>query len=216
MDALSWFFSLLVLFLVIRTFIAVKRVRKALSLEYLDDSMQLAVLKENLLENALESNLDRLIAFCKEHDLSIDPTAYRPLMQIQRQLRRSKEPLVEDTHLFDQQAQWLDTVEPIEFQKARDAHAEGDFLLYTRYYLEGVLRYYSDEKVIEVLGVLENTAHFHSDFPIEAQKVRELAQIYHNLCHQRDTSLADPDSLTKLQQSKEHWMETVMAAIPEE
>lgn len=214
MTALTWIFTFALIFLVIRTLLALGRVRNALSTQDMDASLQLAVLKENLLENALETNLARLAEFCRERDLNVNPDTYRPLLQKQRKLRSSRELLADDSALYEEQARWIDSLEPIEFQEAREAHSAGDFTLYARYFLEGVLRYYSDEKVLESLGVLENTAHFHSDFPIPVEQVRELSDSYQALCAKRDASTADPAALENLRSEKEAWIQKVRETIP--
>jgi len=97
MTLFTWLFTFALFFLVIRVVIAIGRTRGGMNLEDMDASLQLAVLKENLLENALETNLDRLVEFCKNHDLSIDPATYRNLLQKQRRLRSSTNLLAEDS-----------------------------------------------------------------------------------------------------------------------
>jgi len=214
MTLFTWLFTFALFFLVIRVVIAIGRTRGGMNLEDMDASLQLAVLKENLLENALETNLDRLVEFCKNHDLSIDPATYRNLLQKQRRLRSSTNLLAEDSALYQEQSRWMDLLEPIEFQNAREAHSEGDFLQYCRYFLEGVLRYYSDEKVLESLGVLESTAHYHDDFPVSAESIRQLSDSYQALCNMRDASLADPKALDALRLEKDQWVRRVREAIP--
>lgn len=213
MTVWSWIFTLLILFLIVRTVIAVRRVRSSLSLEGADAALQLAVLKENLLENAQESNLEKLLAFCKEQGLEADADVYRPLLQRQKSLRRTALPLVEDDQLYEEQARWLDAIEPMEFQYAYQAHAEGDFEQYAQFCLEGVLRLYSDAKIQEHLGVLENTAHLHEDFPVAATRIRALTEQFQVLCQKRDQSVAEPDALERLRQDKRAWVEAVRALI---
>lgn len=214
MTLLTWIFTFCLVFLVIRTLVALSRVRSSMNIQDLDEPLQLAVLKENLLENALEANLERLVEFCRAHNLSIDPVPYRTLLQKQRKLRASANALVEDSALYHEQSRWMDALEPIEFQCAREAHGEGDFTTYSRYFLEGVLRYYSDEKIQESLGVLESTAHYHEDFPISPEQVRKLSESYLALCKKRDISNATPADLDVLRAEKEAWSQSVRDAIP--
>lgn len=212
MTFFTWVFSLALLFLVVRTLIALRRVRSTANTQDLEASLQLAVLKENLLENALEANLDRLVEFCRQQDLKVEPELYRPLLQRQRKLRSSAELLAEDSVLYEEQSRWLDTLEPIEFQEAREAHGAGDFEAYTQFFLHGVLRFYSDDKIIESLGVLETTAHYHDDFPLSVEKIQEMTASYKSLCAKRDSSHADPAALEILRQEKEAWVRTVQEA----
>ena len=215
MGLLGWIFTLALAILVLRTLVALVRVRSSLSDDGLEAPLQLAVLKENLLVNAGEANLQRLSDFCKARQLDVDPEGYRPLLQRQRSLRQSKELLADDSALYEEQALWLDQLEPIEFTQARNAHLDADFVSYSRLWLQGVLRYYSDSKIEESLGALESTAHYHPDFPIAAAKVRELYDAYKTLCHRRDSSGADPHSLEELRQAKEQWVSAVEDAMPD-
>lgn len=214
MDLLVWLFSLASIFLIVRTLIAIRRIRAVRNSEELEPALQLAVLKENLLVQPSESQLERLNDFCRRSGMEIDIVSYKPLLNRHKGIRRHDNVLAADSLLFEDQAKWLDELEPLEFQDAREAHNAGDFEQFCRYTLEGMLRLYSDEKIQETLGVLENTAHCHEDFPLSIETIAELTNGYQELCHLRDHSSADPESLDNLNQARDKWFESVREAIP--
>ena len=161
---------------------------------------QLAVLKECLLNNPTNGNLQNLKDFCTKMGTDLDTESYRPFMQKQLELTRKKDALAEDNELFGTEAAWMDRIRPLEFEDAQSARQEGrheDFILRT---LEGIARLYSDEAILKGLGDLE------ADYP----KARELAQGYRDLMELRDTSGADDDSLAKLRNAKAAWEENLL------
>ena len=161
---------------------------------------QLAVLKECLLNNPTNGNLQNLKDFCTKMGTDLDTESYRPFMQKQLELTRKKDALAEDNELFGTEAAWMDRIRPLEFEEAQSARQEGrheDFILRT---LEGIARLYSDEAILKGLGDLE------ADYP----KARELAQGYRDLMELRDTSGADDDSLAKLRNAKAAWEENLL------
>ena len=161
---------------------------------------QLAVLKECLLNNPTNGNLQNLKDFCTKMGTDLDTESYRPFMQKQLELTRKKDALAEDNELFGTEAAWIDCIRPLEFEEAQSARQEGrheDFILRT---LEGIARLYSDEAILKGLGDLE------ADYP----KARELAQGYRDLMELRDTSGADDDSLAKLRNAKAAWEENLL------
>lgn len=161
---------------------------------------QLAVLKECLLNNPTNGNLQNLKDFCTKMGTDLDTESYRPFMQKQLELTRKKDALAEDNELFGTEAAWMDCIRPLEFEEAQSARQEGrheDFILRT---LEGIARLYSDEAILKGLGDLE------ADYP----KARELAQGYRDLMELRDTSGADDDSLAKLRNAKAAWEENLL------
>lgn len=161
---------------------------------------QLAVLKECLLNNPTNGNLQNLKNFCTKMGTDLDTESYRPFMQKQLELTRKKDALAEDNELFGAEAAWMDRIRPLEFEEAESAHQEGrheDFILRT---LEGIARLYSDEAILKELGNLE------ADYP----KANELAQGYRDLMVLRDTSGADDDSLAKLRNAKAAWEEKLL------
>ncbi len=214
MDLLVWLFSLASLFLIVRTLIAIRRIRAARNGDELEPALQLAVLKENLLTQPSASQLERLGDFCRRNGMDIDMASYQPLMDRHKGIRRHENVLAADSLLFEEQAIWLDELEPLEFQDAREAHNAGDFEQFCRYTLEGMLRLYSDEKIQETLGVLENTAHCHEDFPLSVETITELTIGYRELCELRDNSTADPESIDNLNLARDKWFEAVREAIP--
>ena len=161
---------------------------------------QLAVLKECLLNNPTNGNLQNLKDFCTKMGTDLDTESYRPFMQKQLELTRKKDALAEDNELFGTEAAWMDCIRPLEFEEAQSARQEGrheDFILRT---LEGIARLYSDEAILKGLGDLE------ADYA----KARELAQGYRDLMELRDTSGADDDSLAKLRNAKAAWEENLL------
>jgi hypothetical protein len=161
---------------------------------------QLAVLKECLLNNPTNGNLQNLKNFCTKMGTDLDTESYRPFMQKQLELTRKKDALAEDNELFGAEAAWMDRIRPLEFEEAESARQEGrheDFILRT---LEGIARLYSDEAILKELGNLE------ADYP----KANELAQGYRDLMELRDTSGADDDSLAKLRNAKAAWEEKLL------
>ena len=161
---------------------------------------QLAVLKECLLNNPTNGNLQNLREFCKKTGTDLDTESYRPFITKQLDLTKKKDALAEDNELFGAEAAWMDQIRPLEFEEAEAARKEGrheDFILRS---LEGIARLYSDEAILKELGKLE------ADYP----KAQEIAQGYRNLMELRDTSGADDDSLAKLRNAKSAWEENLL------
>ena len=95
---------------------------------------QLAVLKECLLNNPTNGNLQNLKNFCEKTGADLDTESYRPFMQKQLELTRKKDALAEDNELFGAEATWMDQIRPLEFEEAESARKEGrheDFILRT-------------------------------------------------------------------------------------
>ena len=156
---------------------------------------QLAVLKECLLNNPTEGNLQNLKDFARKNALNLDTESYRPFLKKQLELSRRKDALAEDNELFTAEAEWIDQIKPLEFEEAKQAKQENrqeDYILRT---LEGIAKLYSDGAILSELAALVQ------DYP----KAEQLAQGYRQLMDLRDQSGADDESLKKLRATKEAW-----------
>ncbi|MDR0516407.1 MAG: hypothetical protein LBH25_05110 [Fibromonadaceae bacterium] len=141
-------------------------------------ALSLAILKENLLENSNEYSLQKLKDFAVSQNLEVPKESY-PL---------GKAPSFEqDESLFLQQAKWLDSLIPLEFNEPKTEKSLAS----------GILRLYSDEAIFKALEELAQK------YPSERQRKLELG--YHALCKLRDNSEADYNSLEKLRMEKEKW-----------
>ena len=161
---------------------------------------QLAVLKECLLNNPTETNLQNLKDFAQRESLDIDIESYRPFLKKQLELSKKKDALAEDNELFSQEALWMDRIRPLEFAEAETAQAASrteDFIVRS---LEGISRLYSDEAILEELKKIETA------YP----KAVTLSKNYVQLTELREQSLADDESLKKLRQAKNAWEEDLL------
>jgi hypothetical protein len=161
---------------------------------------QLAVLKECLLNNPTEGNLQNLKAFCAKQGADLEVESYRPYIKKQLEITKRKDALAEDSALFGEEAAWLDRIRPLEFAEAETAKREnrtGDYLSRT---LEGIARLYSDEAILEALRELE------PEYP----KAASLAENYRSLMELRDSSGADDQSLDTLRKAKSAWEENLL------
>ena len=161
---------------------------------------QLAVLKECLLNNPTETNLQNLKDFIQKQGLNLDIESYRPFIKKQQELSKRKDALVEDNELFTAESEWVDQILPLEFEEAKLAKQENrheDFILHS---LEGIARLYSDKAILNELEALVQ------DYP----KAKQLAQGYRDLMDLRDSSGADDESLKKLRSAKESWEKSLL------
>lgn len=156
---------------------------------------RLAVLKECLLNNPTERNLSNLENFGKEQNLSFKVEEYRPLITRQLELARKKDGLVEDDQLFAEEARWMDSIEPLEFQEAREAEPD-DRPLFIQRSAEGIARLYSDEAIQSALEKLVP----------EYSKAQALLDSYKKLMDLRDQSTASDKDLEILRKARDQWM----------
>lgn len=173
---------------------------KGESFKKLPPKDQLAVLKECLLNNPTETNLQNLKEFIQKQGLNLDIESYRPFIKKQQELSKRKDALVEDNELFTAESEWVDQILPLEFEEAKLAKQENrheDFILHS---LEGVARLYSDKAILNELEALVQ------DYP----KAKQLAQGYRDLMDLRDSSGADDESLKKLRSAKESWEKSLL------
>ena len=156
---------------------------------------QLAVLKECLLNNPTETNLQNLKAFTQTHHIDADVESYRPFMKRQLELSKKPDALIEDNLLYTEESQWIDSIRPLELSEAEEALSKNDEQLYIQLFIEGIARLYSDDAIIKSLQKISGI------YP----KAAKLIESYKNLMEVRDQSLADEKSLEALRKLKEEW-----------
>lgn len=162
---------------------------------------QLAVLKECLLNNPSERNFQNLKRFISEKNLDLDMETYRPYMKTQLELSKRKDALEEDNELYAQESRFMDQMEPLEFEEAREAKKTGDQETYITRSLEGIYRLYSDEAIEKALKELS------PDYP----KAELLLEGYRKLTQIRDESAADDKSLEALRKIRDQWEEDLLS-----
>ena len=167
--------------------------------------VKLAILKERVLETPSEKALCNLETFLKSEGIEVDMEVYRPMYAEQLRISREDNAIALDDELYAREAAWMDKIEPFEFAEALKLKEEGKKEEFVQTYLQGVLRYYSDEKIEEALQNLT------PDFPQAA----EMLNAYRQLKAQRDSSPADETSIEKLAQAKKEWMESLLHFISE-
>ena len=161
---------------------------------------KLAVLKECLLNNPTETNLQNLAVFLKEIESDLDIQSYKPLMERQLALADKKESLAEWDKLYVEQCDWVDQIEPLEFAEATAAKGAGDIETYVTRSLEGISRLYSDATIESALKQLE------PDYP----KAKDLLLSYLQLVEACAESGADDKSLEKLRKQRDAWVEDLL------
>ena len=161
---------------------------------------KLAVLKECLLNNPTETNLQNLADFLKDSGTDLDVQSYKPLMERQLALADKKENLDQWDKLYIEQCVWVDQVLPLEFAEARAAKDSGDTETYISRSLEGVSRLYSDSAIESSLKQLE------SDYP----KAKALLLSYTELVNACAESGADDKSLEALRKKRDAWIEDLL------
>jgi len=198
----STLFTIVIALVLLRIFwLKIKDVSmKSESFKRLPPKDQLAVLKECLLNNPTETNLQNLKDFSQRQGLSVDTELYRPFIKKQQELSKRKDALAEDNELFAAESEWVDQILPLEFDEAKLAKQENrqeDYILHS---LEGIARLYSDGAILNKLDALVQ------DYP----KAMQLAQGYRELMELRDNSGADDESLKKLRAVKEAWEKSLL------
>ena len=198
----STLFTIVIALVLLRIFwLKIKDVSmKSESFKRLPPKDQLAVLKECLLNNPTETNLQNLKDFSQRQGLSVDTELYRPFIKKQQELSKRKDALAEDNELFAAKSEWVDQILPLEFDEANLAKQENrqeDYILHS---LEGIARLYSDGAILDKLDSLVQ------DYP----KAKQLAQGYRELMELRDNSGADDESLKKLRAVKEAWEKSLL------
>lgn len=165
--------------------------------------VRLAILKERVLETPSERNLQNLETFLKAEGIEADVESYRPLLAEQLRLGREENAIALDEDLYAKESDWMDRIEPFEFAEAKRLKASGDERAFAAAYFQGVLRYYSDEKIESSL------AEIIPEYPA-AQK---LLDGYRELKALRDSSGADDASIERLARAKERWASEVSSFV---
>lgn len=161
---------------------------------------QLSVLKECLLNNPTERNLQNLKTFVEESNMGFDVESYRPFMAKQLEISKKKDALAEDEELYTEEARWLDSIRPFEFNEAQEAKNNGDISTYIERSIEGIARLYSDETILAALEALVP----------DYSKASDLMNDYKELMKVRDASGADEESLEKLRKLRNKWDEDLL------
>jgi len=174
-----WFLTFLAIALVVAAAGAKRRASRRYDLPPDSPALALAILKENLLENPSEYHLQKLKEFAASQNLELPQGEY-PLGRASS--------IEQDIDVFVQQAEWLDSLAPLEFREEPKTE---------KIYVEGILRLYSDSAIFKAFEEMREK------FPSEQQQELELG--YRSLCELRDSCKADYDSLEKLRIEKEKW-----------
>lgn len=161
---------------------------------------KLAVLKECLLNNPTEGNLQNLANFLKEIKSDLDVQSYKPMMERQLALADKKESLAEWDKLYMEQCAWVDQIRPLEFKEAEEAKIAGNSESYIIRSLEGISRLYSDKAIESALKQLE------PDYP----KAGKLLLSYTQLVETCTESGADDKSLEALRKKRDAWVEDLL------
>jgi hypothetical protein len=161
---------------------------------------KLAVLKECLLNNPTEGNLQNLSEFLGERGADLDTQSYKPLMDRQLALADQKAGLEGWDKLYLEQSAWIDQIRPLEFQEAEEAKAAGDMETWTIRNLEGISRLYSDQAIETALESLK------PDYP----KAESLLLSYQELVKACQESKADDKSLEALRKKRDAWIEDLL------
>ena len=169
---------------------------KTESFQKLPAKDKMAVLKECLLNNPTEGNLQNLKEFCDKEGLSFDADSYRPFIKEQLELARINANYIECDKLYVRECEFIDRTAPMEFAEAEAALNAGDAEQALALALEGVSRLYSDAAIEKALTELEPT------YP----KAAELREKYIALAEACNASGADEKSLEALRKQRDAWM----------
>jgi hypothetical protein len=199
--SLTLLFTALIFFIIGRSILLRWRASRLDAAEFrqLDPAVQLAILKERLLEMPSERNLQNIEEFAKNKGYRIDLDSYRLLVQEQMHLSKEKEAMALDNLLYEKQTEWIDSITPIEFSLAKEAKEKGEMDDFVEWSLEGVLRLYSDKKIESALSELEPF------YP----KAKTLLEQYLSLKILRDDSAPTDSVLEELKAKKQAWVEAV-------
>lgn len=173
---------------------------KTESFQKLDAKDKMAVLKECLLNNPADSNLQNLKEFCDEQGLSFDVEGYRPFIKKQLDLANARANYVECDALYVEECALIDQLKPMEFAEAEEAKRQGDQATYITRSLEGISRLYSDNAIENALTVLIPSY----------SKAQKLLESYQDLAKNCNESSAEDDALEKLRKQRDTWMEDLL------
>ncbi|MDR1759286.1 MAG: hypothetical protein LBR60_02020 [Fibrobacter sp.] len=192
-------FTAAIAVLLLRVFILHARARRPDSKTFLSlpEETKLAVLKESLLNDPSKTALDSLETFCREHGIPIEVNEYLPLMEEQIKISGDPNALALDDTLFVTQAEWLDSLTPLEWSEAERAANEGNTPLFITLALRSLFCFYSDSNIELVLSRLEGAGY---------PKTEELQKAFRDLVQKRDSSKAEETDLEILQKEKAKWV----------
>lgn len=173
---------------------------KTESFKALPQKDKLAVLKECLLNNPTEVNLQNLADFCKNNQIDVNVEDYRPFLKKQLSLSQKKDAIAEDNELFSEESIWIDKILPLEFKEAELFFETNDVKSATECVLEGISRLYSDQAIEKSLQNME------SYYP----KAIKLLESYKKLEKLRDECNADEKSLDLLRKQRDAWQEDLL------
>ena len=195
-------FTIVIAALLLRVFVLHWRRNRLDAKEFqeLPKATQLAILKERLLETPSVRNLENLRDFCHARGTDIDIETYRPLLAEQLRLSEQENAIALDDDLYAKESVWMDTIEPLEFNEAKEALAKGDKKAYIDATLAGVLRYYSDEKIEKTLELLVP----------DYVKAGEILADYLELKELRNLSEVDESSIRRLEEAKNAWVQKLI------
>lgn len=199
--SLTVIFTAIIVFIIGRSLLLRWRASRLDANEFkqLEPAVQLAVLKERLLEMPSERNLQNIEEFGKVQGISIDLPSYRSLVQEQMLLSKEKDAMALDNILYEKQTEWIDSILPFEFSLAKKAKENGDMDAFIENSLDGILRFYSDKKIESALIELEPF------YP----KAKILLEQYLSLKEERDQCAPTEAVLEKLKAQKKAWVEAV-------
>ncbi|NLO24213.1 MAG: hypothetical protein GX116_07805 [Fibrobacter sp.] len=198
--SLTALFTLIIAFVILRSTWLRWKVNQLdhSSFQELEPRLQLAVLKEKLLEKPSEQNLMNLKEYGTHQGLCVDIDSYRPLILEQIQISKSKNAIALDQILYTKQSEWVDSITPLEFELANKAKNKGDLESFIHWSLEGVLRLYSDKKIESSLEALIDV------YP----KAKLLLSEYLKLKDFRDNSPLSEAVIEELKDRKKAWLES--------
>lgn len=169
----------------------------------LPKEVKLAILKEALLNCPVKANLLKLSEFCEKESITLPKADYSIFLEEQERISKNLNAIELDNELFVKEAEWMDSILPLEFLDAKNAKESGDFKKYTRKSLEGILRLYSDKAIIEFLNSLKE--NFSS-----ASKILES---YKKLAEARESCDASEESLKKIRSQRDTWEREILQEI---
>lgn len=174
---------------------------KTASFQRLAPKDKMAVLKECLLNNPTQGNIDNLKEFCNAQGIEFDAEGYKPYIRKQLELAVRRANYVECDALYVEECKVIDKVPPMEFADAAKARDSGDQKGYIAHTLEGISRLYSDDAILSALEALEP----------DYAKAGKLHISYQELANACNESAADEKSLEVLRKKRDAWVEDLLS-----
>lgn len=203
--AMNWslLFVIVIVLLLLRVFwLHVKaNSAKTASFQRLAPKDKMAVLKECLLNNPTQGNIDNLKEFCDSQNLEFDAEGYRPFIKKQLELAVRRANYVECDALYVEECKFIDKLAPMEFAEASKSRSEGDSKGYIAHSLEGISRLYSDNAILDALEALKP----------DYAKAEKLQTSYQELVRSCNEDGADEKALEKLRKKRDAWVEDLLS-----